>query len=650
MSKKTETPLLNNIKHPKDLRDLTIDKLYRLADEIRGTLIETVSQTGGHLAPNLGVVELTLALHNVFRCPQDKFIWDVGHQSYVHKILTGRREDLLTLRQFQGMSGFPKRSESEFDAFDTGHSSTSVSAALGMALARDLKGEKHDIVAVIGDGAMTGGMAFEALNHAGHLGTKIIVVLNDNEMSIAENVGALAGYLSRMRTDPKYYKHKEEMELLLKKIPSIGPTVVRGIERIKDSFKYLVVPGMFFEELGFTYLGPINGHDINLTKTVLERAQNTHGPVIVHVITKKGKGYRPAEANPDKFHGIGPFEIKTGQTKGKGQTSYTEIFGRTMCEIAAANDKVLAITAAMPTGTGLTEFRDKYPKRFFDVGIAEQHAVTMAAGLSVDGYIPVVAIYSTFLQRAYDQVIHDVALQGLHVIFAIDRAGLVGEDGETHQGVFDISYLRHIPGMVIMAPKDENELRAMLKTSIGLKGPVAIRYPRGAGLGVSLDSFGELENLPTGRAEILRRGEDITVAAAGPIVYQALEAAKMLEDKGISASVINLRYIKPLDEECLFSNIAVTGKLLVLEEHVLQGGLGSAVLELFNSRNISVPVRRMGIPDEFVTHGAPEILREKYGLTVQNIFSEAYDMVNIKSLGRHKAVRKTAKITLLPQS
>ena len=639
-----DTPLLNKVNTPADLGGLSIDELYWLASEIRSVLIDTVSRTGGHLAPNLGVVELTLALHSVFKCPEDKIIWDVGHQSYIHKIITGRRERFSTLRQYGGLSGFPKRAESECDSFDTGHSSTSISAATGMAIARDLKGEKHDIVAVIGDGAMTGGMAFEALNQIGHLGTKLIVVLNDNEMSISENVGALADYLSRMRTDPKYYKHKEEMELMLKKIPSIGSTVVKAIERIKDSFKYLVVPGMLFEELGFTYLGPINGHDIALTKTVLQRAKNTHGPAIVHVITRKGRGYRPAEENPDRFHGIGPFDIETGGKKGTAHVTYTEVFGQTLCDIAATNEKVLAVTAAMPTGTGLTRFRELFPTRFFDVGIAEQHAVTMSAGLAVNGFIPVVAVYSTFLQRAYDQILHDVASQGLHVIFAIDRAGIVGEDGETHQGIFDISFLRHIPGMVIMAPKDEDELRNMLVTAVEMDGPVAIRYPRGAGRGIPLSE--NPQKIPFGRAEVLREGGDITIAAVGPLVYMALEAAAALAAKGISAAVVNARFIKPLDQTLMLENIINTGKVLTLEENVLEGGFGSALLEMLEANDIMIPVKRLGISDEFVTHGAPGILREKYGLSTANIVSEASLMLSEKT----KVQRKKAKIKVVTRS
>lgn len=640
------TEILDQIQNPADIKKLKNEELIKLAEEIRSVLINTVSKTGGHLAPNLGVVELTLALHSVCNCPQDKIIWDVGHQSYVHKILTGRREAFSSLRQLGGISGFPKRAENECDSFDTGHSSTSISAAVGMAVARDLSGKKHEVVAVIGDGAMTGGVALEALNHVGHLGTKMILVLNDNEMSISENVGALAGYLSRMRTDPRYYKQKEEMEQLLKKIPAIGKTVCKALERIKDSFKYLVVPGMLFEELGFTYLGPINGHDIALTKTILQRAKNSPGPVIVHVITKKGKGYRPAEENPDKFHGVGVFDVKTGKTPESKRVSYTEVFGQAMCEIAATNNKVLAISAAMPTGTGLTNFRNNFPARFFDVGIAEQHAVTMAASMALSGYIPVVAIYSTFLQRAYDQILHDVALQGLHVVFAIDRAGLVGEDGETHQGVFDISYLRHIPGMVIMAPKDEDELRDMLQTAIDYDGPVAIRYPRGAGTGAPLKE--KPQALAIGQAEILVEGKDVTIAAIGSTVNFALEAAQALAEKDIHATVINARFVKPLDTECLKSTIKATGRLVTLEDNVLQGGFGSALLEFLNEIGLSAQVKRIGLPDEFVTHGPVEVLRKTHGLSSDNVVAEVMQMI-AQGSSKRPSPRRKAEIKLVTQ-
>lgn len=613
--------VLDRIHTPQDLRSLSLQELERLAGEIRQAIIRTVSRTGGHLAPNLGVVELTLALHRVFDTPKDKLIWDVGHQCYVHKIVTGRREQLETLRQFGGLSGFPSRHESPYDAFGTGHSSTAISAALGMAVARDFRGEDFAVVAVVGDGAMTAGMAFEALNHAGHLQKPLIVVLNDNEMSIARNVGALAEYLARIRTNPRYSRSKEEFESLVSRIPALGPKMVRLAERLRDSLKYLVVPGMFFEELGFTYLGPIDGHNLGVLITVLEQAKTTRNPVLVHVLTCKGKGYGPAEKDPDIFHGVGPFDVATGKPVKTGRLSYTEVFGRTLVELAADDPRIVAITAAMPAGTGLVDFSRAYPDRFFDVGIAEQHAVTFAAGLATQGYKPVVAIYSTFLQRAFDQVLHDVALQKLPVIFALDRGGIVGEDGVTHQGLFDFAYLRIIPNMVVMAPKDENELRHMLKTAVAYGGPIAFRYPRGTGTGCPLEQ--EVRTLPIGRAEVLQEGDDLAILAVGNMVPVALEAARELARRSIGAAVINARFVKPLDEECILTYAAQTRKVLTVEEHVLAGGFGSAVLELLSARGLwDVKVARLGIPDIFVEHGAPEILRARYGLT-------APDLVNV---------------------
>lgn len=609
---------MKQISSPRDIRFLNWDELNELAREIRQEIIATVSSNGGHLAPNLGVVELTLALHRVFNSPADKIVWDVGHQSYVHKLLTGRREQFYTLRQFGGISGFPRPSESEHDPFGAGHSSTSISAALGLAAARDLKGEKNSVVAVIGDGAMTGGMAFEALNHAGHLKKDLIVVLNDNEMSIAENVGAMSGYLSRLRTDPMYSRGKEEIEQIMKKLP-IGPAIWRLGERIKDSLKYLVVPGMIFEELGFIYLGPVDGHDIKAVVRALQQARSTKGPVLVHALTKKGKGYHPAENNPDKFHGIGPFDVKTGEIhKSGGAPSYTEIFGRTAIKLAQRDERVLAITAAMPAGTGLTNFSRLYPERFFDVGIAEQHAVTLAAGLAAAGFRPVVAIYSTFLQRAYDQVLHDVCLQNLPVTFAIDRGGLVGEDGATHHGLFDLSYLRLIPNIVIMAPKDENELQHMLFTAVEHCGPAAVRYPRGSGVGCRMDQ--DLQTIPPGQAEVLREGKDAVIFAVGNMVQTALEAASFIEKHGIEAAVINARFVKPLDSNLIVKYAVYTRKVFTLEDHVLAGGFGSAVQELLSDRGLAdLQVHRFGIPDTFVEHGDPVILRSRYGLTAEKL-------------------------------
>lgn len=634
------TSLLKTIYSPQDIQNLSLKQLKSLADEIRDTIIQTVAETGGHLAPNLGVVELTLALHRVFNSAVDRIIWDVGHQSYVHKLLTGRQVQFATLRQYGGISGFPKPEESIHDAFATGHSSTSISAALGMALARDLKGDPHSVVAVIGDGSLTGGMAFEAMNHAGHLKTNLIVVLNDNEMSIAPNVGALSGYLSRLRTDPMYSKGKDEIAELLQKLPH-GSKLLKVVDRLKDSFKYLVVPGMLFEELGFTYLGPVDGHDIKAMMTMLQQAKTVSGPVLVHVLTQKGRGYQPAEENPDRFHGVGPFDVATGTVKksGGGAPSYTEVFGKTLVKLAQEDDKIIGITAAMPDGTGLNSFAREFPKRYFDVGIAEQHAVTMAAGMAMTGYRPVAAIYSTFLQRAYDQVLHDVCLQNLPVTFALDRGGLVGDDGPTHHGVFDIAYLRNIPNMVIMAPKDENELQHMLKTAVYHSGPVAVRYPRGNGEGVPMDE--ELQHLPIGKGEILREGSDVLLIATGNMVRETLKATQSLSAQGIEAAVINARYVKPLDEELILDYARRTKNVVTIEEHVLMGGFGSAVLELFEAAGLTdVKVKRIGIPDEFVEHGKQNILRANYGLTaegiIETVLSKEFEFKKCRKL---KAVR-----------
>ncbi len=609
---------MERIKTPGDLKSLSFDEMDRLAREIRRLVVQTVSRTGGHLAPSLGVVELTLALHRVFEAPEDRIIWDVGHQSYAHKIITGRREQFATLRQYKGLSGFPVREESVFDAFGTGHSSTSISAALGMALARDLQGDERSVVAVIGDGAMTAGMAFEALNHAGHLRRRLIVVLNDNEMSIAQNVGALSGYLSRIRTDPVYSRGKEEFETLLRRIPAIGPRMLRWGEKVKDILKYVIVPGILFEELGITYLGPVDGHNIPALVGMFKQAKAAEDPVLVHVLTRKGKGYAPAENNPDKFHGVGPFDAETGKTAKSTQVSYTEVFGRTLVRLAHHDERIVAITAAMTAGTGLTEFSRSFPERFFDVGIAEQHAVTLAAGLAAEGMRPVVAVYSTFLQRAYDQVLHDVCLQNLPVVFALDRGGLVGDDGATHQGIFDLSYLRSIPNMVIAAPKDENELQHMLKSALDHPGPIAVRYPRGTGTGCPLDQ--DLKPIPLGKGEVLRDGRDVTLLAIGNMVQVALEAADILEGKGISAAVINARFVKPLDTDLICRYAKRAGLVFTLEENTISGGFGSGVLEMFANKGLAdIRTRLIGIPDTFVEHGKPNVLREKYGLTASEV-------------------------------
>ena len=622
---------LSAIQQPADLKKLNLQQLNELASEIRAFLLEKVAKTGGHLAPNLGVVELTIALHVVFDSPHDQIVWDVGHQSYVHKLLTGRRDSFDTLRQFGGLSGFPKLKESEHDVFQTGHSSTSISAALGLAKARDLLGENNYVIAVIGDGSMGGGMAFEALNHAGEMKTDLIVVLNDNEMSISNNVGGLAAYLGRLRTDPKYTRLKEDMEDLLRRIPAIGGRVIKSVERVKDAVKTLIVPGMFFEELGFTYLGPLDGHNLENLLVVLRRAKKLHGPVLVHVLTKKGKGFAFTENNPDFYHGVGPFDPQNPPERAvPGDIpSYTEVFGKTIVELAEKNEKIIAITAAMVAGTGLGAFAARFPERFFDVGIAEQHAVTFAAGLARRGFRPVVAIYSTFLQRAYDQIVHDVCLQELPVLFALDRAGVVGEDGETHQGLFDLAYLRHIPQMSIIVPRDENMLQHAILTGLAHNGPCAVRYPRSKGLGVPLE---EPRRLSWGRGEVLRPGRDLTILAVGTMVAPALEAAAALERQGLSVAVVDPVFLKPLDVSLLSRAVRQSRfGLLTVEEHVLACGFGSAVLEFLAENGLDgVPVRRLGIPDTFVEHGKRELLLAKLGLTRDGIIAACLELAGRK--------------------
>ena len=614
---------LQQIKSPDDIRQLKIPELKVLAQEIREELIQVVSENGGHLAPNLGVVELTLALHMVFHTPEDKIIWDVGHQSYVHKLLTGRYEQFHTVRTLNGLSGFPKRSESVHDAFGAGHSSTSISAAVGFAKARDLRGDNNNVIAVIGDGAMTGGMAFEALENAGQMGSNLIVILNDNEMSIDPNVGAMAEYLSRARSNPAYTKSKEDVEELLKKIPGIGDKMFKAADRLKDSLKYLLVPGVLFEEFGFKYYGPVNGHDLSALMAVLENVKGMDRPVLIHVETKKGKGYAPAEKNPDLFHGVSPFHIQTGELKKKSVLpSYTSVFGKTLTQLGAQDNRIVGITAAMGKGTGINVFQEQFPDRTIDVGIAEEHAVTMAAAMALDGYKPVVAIYSTFLQRAYDQVMHDVALQNAPVVFCLDRAGLVGDDGPTHHGIFDISYLRHIPNMVCMAPKDENELRHMLYSALSYDCPVAVRYPRGEGLGVPMDEA--LQILPLGKAEVLQEGSRITLLALGSMVHIAQEAAaRISEETGITPTVINARFAKPLDAETILRYAAQDTLLVTLEEHAVTGGFGSAVLELFNQHGLDTRnVMTIGIADSFVQHGNTARLKEMQGLDTDSIVAK----------------------------
>ena len=623
-----ENNLLDKINSPYDVKKLSDEQLKQLAAEIRQLLIEVISHTGGHLAPNLGVVELTLALHKVFTTPQDKLVFDVGHQAYIHKIITGRREQFPTLRQYGGLSGFPKRCESEHDAFGTGHSSTSISAALGMAVARDLQGEDYNVVAIIGDGSMTGGMAFEALNNAGTLHKKMVVVLNDNEMSISKNVGAMSDYLYHLRTGETYNKIKNDIEGWLKNM-EFGTDVLKAIRRLKGSVKYLMVPTSIFEELGFTYLGPVDGHDIHGLIEVLQAAKKIDGPVMVHVLTKKGKGYKPAEESPNKFHGTGPFEIATGKkiTNPAAPISYTEVFGKTITELADSDKKIVGLTAAMPDGTGLNIFAQAHPDRFFDVGIAEQHAVTAAAGMAAAGMKPVTAIYSTFMQRAYDSILHDICMQKLHVTMCLDRAGLVGDDGYTHHGVFDYAYLRSIPNMTIMAPKDENELRHMLKTALSFNGPISVRYPRGSGVGVDITE--PMHELPIGKAEVLREGKELCFWAIGSMVQSAVQAADKLKEQGIDAGVVNMRFAKPLDKDLLIEHAKRYGKIVTLEEGVLAGGVGSEVLEILDDAGLlqQCAVLRLGIPDEFVTHGDKKLLFRDLGLDTDAIVQKTAEFV-----------------------
>lgn len=620
--------LLEYIDKPEQLHTLNIDQLEQLAGELREYIIKTVSQTGGHLAPSLGAVELTLALYSTFHLPVDKVVWDVGHQAYAHKILTGRREQFKKLRQKGGITGFPCRKESAYDAFGVGHASTSISGALGMAAARDILGRGEHIIAVIGDGAMTGGEAFEALNHAGDLKKNLIVVLNDNGMSIDCNVGAMSEYLSKIRVAPQYRQVKEDLKGFLRSIPHIGDTVVKTAEYLKDGMRAVLVPGEIFEEMGFVYVGPIDGHNISAMKDVFERVRLIDGPVLVHVHTKKGKGYLPAELQPDKFHGVGKFDIPSGKViKASGKPpTYTSVFSDAIVTLAEKNTSIAAITAAMPEGTGLKRFSELYPERYFDVGIAEEHAVTLAAGMATAGIHPVVAIYSSFAQRSYDQLMHDVCLQNLPVTLCLDRAGLVGADGATHHGAFDLSYLRTMPGMVVMAPKDENELRHMLYTAVNYEGPAAVRYPRGEGIGVPLDSdFNELE---IGKAEIVRDGGSIAILAVGTMVSAACKTAELLLKRGINCTVVNMRFIKPLDKECILQMADKMEAIVTMEENVLNGGFGSAVVELLADEGRSIPVLRFGIPDGFIEQGTQSELREQCGLTPEQMSEKINDMLN----------------------
>lgn len=621
---------LLDIKDPSFLKELTINELENLSEEIRQFLIQKLSVTGGHIGPNLGVVELTIALHKCFESPNDKIIWDVGHQSYVHKILTGRAKDFDTLRKYKGLSGFPKMAESEHDVWETGHSSTSLSAAMGMAIARDLKKESSYIIPVIGDGALTGGMALEALNHIGDEKKNMIVILNDNEMSIAPNVGALHSILGRLRTAGKYQWVKDELEMLLKKIPAVGGKLASTAERVKDSLKYLLVSGIFFEEMGFTYLGPVDGHNYEDLLENLSYAKKTEGPILLHVLTKKGKGYDPAESDrTGNWHGTGPYKIETGDflKPVNSPPAWSKLVSETVRRLARDNEKIVAITPAMPVGSKLEGFASEFPERMYDVGIAEQHAATVAAGLATQKMKPFLAIYSTFLQRAYDQMVHDICRQNLNVFVGIDRAGLVGADGETHHGIYDIAFLRHLPNIVLMMPKDENEGQHMVHTAIQYDdGPIAMRFPRGNGLGVEMDET--LKEIPIGSWEVLKEGRDAAILTFGTTIPMAMKAASMLEKQGCSVKVINARFIKPLDEELLSSLMQLDIPLLTVEEAVLQGGFGSAVLEFAHDKGFHhAQISRMGIPDEFVEHGSVKELFMEIGLTSEEIVTKINKMV-----------------------
>ena len=610
---------LNEINSPEDLKKLSVEELTTLAEELRDYIIGVVSQTGGHLAPSLGTVELTLALHSIFESPADKIIWDVGHQAYAHKIVTGRREAFTTNRCWEGISGFPKPSESPHDAFGVGHASTSISAGFGMVCARDILKEDYHVVSVIGDGAFTGGLALEGLNNAGASGKDFIVVLNDNLMSISPNVGALHNYLTMMMTHPAFKKIKDEIWDITGKLPS-GDFLQSAVGKIDSGLKSMMTPGALFEEMGFRYLGPVNGHDIERLVKILRQMKELKGPQILHIITQKGRGYKFAEENSTRFHGLGAFDKTTGAVNGSGAKapSYTTVFGKTMVELAAENEKIVGISAAMAEGTGLSLLNDEFPERFYDVGIAEAHAVTFAAGLAIRGIKPVVAVYSTFLQRAFDQIIHDVALQNLPVVFALDRAGVVGEDGPTHHGCFDISYLRQIPNMTIMVPRDESLLRDMLYTAAKYEnGPIAIRYPREQGQGMELRK--DFKNVPLGKGEVLRKGSDIAILAVGPVVYECLSAAEKLAEEHHNPTVVDMKFVKPMDWDLLKQLSADHRVFVTVEENTIEGGFGSRVLEYIATLDDSFRVLRLGIPDHFVDQGPRKHLLKNLGLTAEGI-------------------------------
>lgn len=618
--------LLDNINSPADLKRLPREDLPELASEIRELIVDAVSRTGGHLASSLGAVELAIAVHYVFDAPRDKIIWDVGHQAYAHKLITGRRDRFNTLRQYQGLSGFTKMNESPYDAFSTGHSSTSISAGLGIACAKRLKQEDRKVIAIIGDGSMTAGLAYEGLNQAGdmHQDKDIIVILNDNDMSISPNVGAISSFLSRKFSGKKLQEFKKDFGDFLKSLPKFGDDIYQLAKRSEESIKALLTPGILFEAFNFEYFGPIDGHKLDHMIDILNNIKYLKEPVLLHVSTRKGMGYKPAEKNPVYFHGVGCFEVETGNCIDRPHSipTYTHVFGQAMVKLAEKNKKIVAVTAAMPEGTGLTEFAKRYPKRFFDVGIAEQHGVTFAAGMATEGFKPVVAIYSTFLQRAYDQILHDVCIESLPVIFAVDRGGIVGEDGPTHQGLFDLSYLRGLPNMVLMAPKDEQELCHMLATAIEHDGPIALRYPRGIGVGVDIDC--PYHPIPIGKGEVVEEGTDVLILAIGQMVNEAVKARSDLIDQGISATVVNCRFVKPLDADLICSLARKIPRIITAEENVLEGGFGSAVLECLNDRNIdSFEIKRIGISNTFVEQGPQALLRSKYGVDAKAIVKAA---------------------------
>ncbi|MFH2004866.1 MAG: 1-deoxy-D-xylulose-5-phosphate synthase [Bacteroidota bacterium] len=625
--------ILSKIDSPADLKKLNINELKQLSEEIREFLVDAISKTGGHLSASLGTVELTLALHYVFDTPTDKLVWDVGHQAYVHKIITGRRDVFHTLRQFGGISGFLKRDENEYDTFGAGHASTAISAALGMATARDLAKDKYRVAAIVGDGSMTGGMAFEAMNNTGLLKKNMIVILNDNAMSISPNVSAISNYFTQLIARPEYNRLKANVWDLTGKLDAFGDRLRKLAVRLEDGIKVIMTPGMLFEAFGFRYFGPLNGHNLPKLIKLMNEIKDLPGPILLHVVTQKGKGYKPAEDNSQKLHGVSPFDKVTGisPTKENILPTYTEVAGKTIVELAKANPKIVGITAAMPDGTGLDFLQKELPERFFDVGIAEQHAVTFGAGLATQGFIPFVAIYSTFLQRAFDQVIHDVALQNLHVIFAIDRGGIVGADGPTHHGIFDLAYLRIIPGLVVMVPKDEKELRDMFYTATKYtKGPIAIRYPRGTGLGVEMPE--KMYEIPIGKAEILTTGKDVAILAVGSMVTHSLQAAEILSEQGIDCEIVNMRFVKPLDEQLLFNLFKRFNRIITVEEGCVKGGFGSAVLEFISQNNINnLSVMNLGIDDSFVTQGSPQQLYELLKLDPKGIAESVLNFIKRRS-------------------